>query len=81
MAHNFAYVFLAVYMLVALSLIVSGVISFFTKHCNLWIGSKVFRLSGGKAILGGAVVIILGLLFLALAVHMWQGLGAQEHFQ
>lgn len=81
MTHNFAYVFLGVYMLGALWLIVSGVTSFFTKHCTVWVGTKVFRFSGAKAILGGVITIVVGLLLLALAFHQWQGLVAQEHLQ
>lgn len=81
MAHNFAYVFLWVYMLGALWLIVSGIASFFTKHCTLWVGSKVFQLTGSKAILGGAITILIEVLLLALAFYQWQGLVSQEYFQ
>lgn len=81
MVHNFTYVFLGVYMLGALWLVVSGVASFFTKHCTIWVGAKIYRLSGKKAIFGGAILIVLGLLLFAWAFHDWRVLNAQEHFQ
>ena len=44
----FGHVFMAVYMVAALWLIISGLSSFFTKRCVFWIGDKVFDWSEEK---------------------------------
>ena len=58
-------IFTALYIFGCLWLIVSGVIAFFTKVCTFWIGDKVFRWTGRKALAGGALLIVLGVIMFA----------------
>ena len=78
MTFKFAYAFMFVYTLGALWLIISGISSFFTKECTIWIGEKTVNLSGKKALWGGALTILVGLALLTLAIHQWHALHALE---
>ena len=67
---TFGQIFLVIFMLGAAWLVLSGVITFFTKQCTIWVGGRSFALAGRKAILGGMSQIAVGLLLLAVA--LWQ---------
>jgi len=80
MSQGFAYVFLAVYILVSAWLVVSGVMSFFTRKCTVWVGNKVYSFTGRKAVWAGLGVTIAGILFIALAVQQWRAIMTHDHF-
>jgi len=79
MGHWFPYAFLTVYILLSVWLVVSGVLSFLTRKCTIWVGNRVYSFTGRKAIGGGIGVVIAGLLFIALAVYQWRSIMAHDH--
>jgi len=74
MSSTTGYVFLAIYALGAIWLITSGILSFRTKQCTIWVGSKVYSWSGRKALVGGALTILIGLCLLALAIVQFRAI-------